>query len=141
MVTSILRAAIRKPNTEGLVPSTVGIDLVHTLGINRSGVTRTAIIRKIMVYNNTGGPVTLQLGTQDFTVPIPLFVQYIPDLLAVNGLDTEWNESEIPATEFSRLALAAALGREGNIYLQALDALGAGVAGVLVTLEVDEIGS
>ena len=55
MVTSILRAAIRKPNTEGLVPSTVGIDLVHTLGINRSGVTRTAIIRKILVYNNTGG--------------------------------------------------------------------------------------
>ena len=141
MLTPVLRAAIRKPNSVGLVTSTVGIDLAHVLGTNRSGVIRTAIIRKILAYNNTGGPVTLQFGTQDFTAPIPLFVQYLPDLLAVNGLDNEWGETDIPATEFSRLTLAGALGREGNIYLRALDALGAGIIGVLITLEVDEIGS
>ena len=130
----VLRASIRKPNSVGLVPATGGNDLVHLLGTNRSGVTRTAIIRKILAYNNTGANVTLQLGTRDFSA-VPLFVQYLPDLLALNGLDSVWEDGEIPAVEFSLLTLPLALGREGNIYLLA------SAAGVLVTLEADELGS
>ena len=136
-----LRASIRKPNSVGIVTTTgtalvPAADLVHTLGTNRSGVTRTAIIRKILAYNNTGGNVLLQFGTRDLAA-VPAFVQYLPDLLALNGLENVWEEGELPAVEFSVLTLPLALGREGNIYVSSLGV----AAGVLVTIEVDELGS
>jgi hypothetical protein len=55
--------------------------------------------------------------------------------VVLNGLDNEWNEDDIPAVEFSRLTLAGALGREGNIYILA------SAAAVLVSFEVAEFGS
>lgn len=128
---TISRASIRKANSVGLVISTAGPDLVHTLGTARSGVLRTAIIRKIMAYNNTGGDVVLQFGTVN---AIPAFVQYLPSLLAVNGLDSEWGEDEIPAVEFSLVNQVGAAFRAGNIWLQSA------AVGVLVIIEVDEFG-
>ena len=130
----MMRISIRKGNSGGLITTTAGNDLVHTLGINRSGVARTAIIRKILAYNNTGGDVTLQFGTRD-SAAVPNFVQYLPDLLALNGLENAWLETEIPAVEFSVNTGALVAGREGNIYLLASAAL------VLVTIEVEEFGA
>jgi len=134
MVMQVLRPAIRKPNSAGLVTTTAGPDLCHILGTNRSGITRTAVIRKIIAYNNTGGPETLQFGTRDLA-GAPAFVQYLPDLWVPNGIESIWNEVDIPAVEFSVLLLLLALGREGNIYVQA------SVANILVSLEVEEFGS
>lgn len=141
MLTPTLRAGIRKPNSAGLVTTTGTLgaptaDLVHTLGTNRSGVRRTAIIRKIVAYNNTGGNVPLQFGTRD-SAAIPNFVQLLPDLLALNGLDNTWDEDEIPAVEFTVNRSLLAAGREGNIYVSSLGA----AAGVVVVLEIEEIGS
>ncbi len=135
MITPTLRASIRKPNSEGLVTATGGNDLMHTLGRNRSGVHRTAIIRKIMAYNNTGANVTIQLGTRDGTAPAPLFVAYLPVLLVLNGMENIWGEEHIPAVEFSVVDLTAADYREGNVYLLASD------AGIEVSLEIEEFGS
>lgn len=137
MTNAIIRPFIRKPGSVGLVTATGAptLDAMHVLGANRSGVRRTAIIRKIMCYNNTGANVTLQFGTRDFTAPVPLFVQMLPDLVALNGLDSQWNEDVIAPVEFSLVLLPTVTGREGNIYLQA------SAANVIVAIEVDEFGS
>lgn len=127
-------ASIRKPNSAGLVVTTAGNDLVHTLGANRSGATRTAIIKKILAYNNTGGNVTLQFGTQDNAVA-PAFVQLLPELVAINGLENVWTEDGIPAVEFSVDTTAGAAGAEGNVYVLA------SAAGVNVRIEVEEYGA
>jgi len=132
MFTPVLRASIRKANTAGLVTATAGPDLLHTLGMNRSGVTRTAIVRKVLAYNNTGANITIQIGTQEAT---PLFVAYLPDLLVINGMENVWGENDIPAVEFSVVNLAGVDFREGNIYLQA------SAVGVVVSLEIEEFGS
>jgi hypothetical protein len=129
-----MRASVRKGNSVGLVTTTGGNDLVHTLGVGLNMVARTAIIRKILAYNNTGGNVTLQFGTLD-AAAMPAFVQYLPDLLALNGLENIWNEVDLPATEFSVDPQALALGRAGNIFVLASAAL------VLITIEVEEFGS
>jgi hypothetical protein len=129
---------IRKANSAGFIISTGGNDLVHTLGTNRSGVRRTAIIRKIMANNLTGVNQTIQFGTQDTTAPVPLFVAYLPPLLVLSGVDSEWTEDEIPAVEFSVVLTVPSVAinnREGNIYLFA------SAAGVMVSIEVDELGS
>lgn len=128
----IFRASIRKANSAGLVTATAGPDLVHTLGIARSAVPRTAIIRKILAYNNTGGNITIQFGTIN---AVPGFVGYLPILLVVNGLESIWTEEDIPAVEFSVVTLAGANFRAGNIYLQA------SAVGVVVSIEVEEFGS
>ena len=129
-----LRPAIRKPNSAGLVTTTAANDLCHTLGINRSGVIRTAVIRKILAYNDTGANETIQFGTLDLAA-VPNFVQYLPDLVCVNGLENIWTEEDIPVVEFSPLVLAGVLGRTGNVYVLAT------AAAILVTLELDEFGS
>jgi hypothetical protein len=130
-------ASIRVANSAGLVTTTAGPDLVHTLGTNRSNVRRSAIIRKILAYNNTGGNVTLQFGSRDGQA-VPVFVAYLPTLLVLNGLDNDWQEVELPAIIFSVVApvpLVAVNVREGNIWVQA------SAVGVLVTLELEEFGS
>jgi hypothetical protein len=128
-------ASIRIQNSAGLVTTTAGNDLVHTLGTNRSGVRRTAIIRKIMAYNNTGGNAVLLFGTRD---TVPNFVQMFPALLALNGMDNEWTEDQIPMVPFTVVTTVPAVAvnnREGNIWLLASAAL------VVVTLEIEEFGS
>jgi hypothetical protein len=128
-----IRPSIRKGNSAGLVTTTAGNDLIHTLSVNRSGVIRSAIIRKILVFNNTGGNVTIQFGTRDASA-VPLFVQYLPDLLALNGLENTWSEDVIPAVEFGFVDRLTINGREGNIYALA------SAANVLISVEVEEFG-
>lgn len=130
-----MRQMLRKGNSVGLITATAGNDLVHILGTGRTNaVRRTAIIRKILAWNNTGGNVTVQFGTRD-SAAAPAFVQYLPDLLVLNGVDNVWNEWDLPAVEFSVVNLALANGREGNIYLLA------SAANVLVSIELDEFGA
>ena len=141
MVTPTLRVGIRKGNSAGLVASTgtalaPAADLLHTLGTNRSGARRSAIIRKIWIYNNTGGNVPVQIGTQD-NAAAPAFVQLLPDLLALNTLENIFEENQIPAVEFTADRAALAAGLEGNIYISSIGA----AAGVVVRLEVEEFGS
>ncbi|MFA5401496.1 MAG: hypothetical protein WC359_13685 [Dehalococcoidia bacterium] len=129
-----MRPIILKPNSEGLVVSTAANDLVHTLGVNRSGVSRTAVIKKVLIYNNTGGNVTVQFGTLDLAA-VPNFVAYLPTLLVLNGMDNAWTEAELPAVEFTPVDLALVNGRTGDIYLLA------SAAGIVVSVEIEEFGS
>lgn len=132
MFTPVFRASIRKANSAGLVTATAGPDLLHTLSTNRSGVTRSAIIRKVLAYNNTGANITIQLGT---ITAVPAFVALLPVLLVINGMENIWQEGELPCVEFSVVNLAGANFRAGNIYLQA------SAVGVVVSIETEEYGS
>lgn len=118
----------------GIVTSTVTPqgDLLHILPLGT-----TCKIVKICAYN-PGAAVNLLFGTKDLTVPVPLFVQLLPDLRALGGLDNEWTELELPAVEFAPLVLPAALGRTGNIWVVAGTVV-APVAGVIITIEVEEL--
>jgi hypothetical protein len=122
---------VRKAGNQGMVTTrlTPLFDPCHLIPLNR-----TARITKIMAYNNTGADVTLQFGTQDATA-VPLFVQLFPDLVAIDTLDNEWLETEIPAVEFALDSRAGVLGRSGNIEVRA------SAAGVLVLIEVEEYGA
>lgn len=127
------RNAIRKAGNAGLVTTTAGNDLLHTLpvAVVPRGA-RTAIITKILAYNNTGGNVTLQIGTLDRTVGGALFVAMLPILVAINTLDNEWLEPDIPAIEFASNTTVGANGRVGDIYVLA------SAAAVTIVIEVAE---
>ena len=130
------RAYVLKVGNAGLVTTTAGNDLLHTLPLATTlaiTAARSAVITKIMAYNNTGGNVTLQIGTLN-RAAAPAFVQLLPTLVAINGFDNEWMETEIPAVEFMSWPQLTAAGRLGDIYVLA------SVAAVLVLIEVKEIG-
>jgi len=55
---------VRKAGNAGLVTTTGGNDLTHTMPTGRTGK-----IVKILAYNNTGANVTLQFGTLDRATP------------------------------------------------------------------------
>jgi hypothetical protein len=137
MVTEI-RIGIRKPNnspfaTRGLVTSTLaGPDLCHLLP--RFPYNRTARIRKIAWSNNTGFPAFLIFGTVTNVLPVApgTFVPLFPAITAITGFDGELTEPELPDVEFYPDRTALAAGLTGDIYLMA------GLAGVLVRLEVEE---
>lgn len=132
-----MRKGIRIPNSGGLITTTAGPDLVHTLSqYSTAGgnvTVRSAIIRKIMAYNNTGANVTLIFGTRDRT-GAPAFVALMPAFVVINALDNEWEEVNIPAVEFKINRALLAAGREGNIWVQA------SAGAVLLVLELEEIG-
>ncbi len=125
---------ILKPNNIGLVTTTlVAIgNLCHTLPLGR-----TAMIRKIMWYNNTGALETITLGTWDNTPAPALFVPLFPNITCMNTFDGELQAEEIPNVIFELNLTPVALGNgtTGNIYV-----LGS-VAGILVRLEVEEFGA
>ena len=129
------RIAIRKAGNTGLVTTTVVAtgNLCHTLpvAITPRGP-RTAIITKILAYNNTGANVTLQFGTWDRTVAGALFVALLPILVAIDTLDNEWLETGLPPIEFAANTTVGANGRTGNIYVVA------SAAAVTVVIEVAE---
>lgn len=130
------REGIRKAGNAGMVVTTATAngDLLHTMPIGR-----TCRITKIMAYNNTGANLTLLFGTRDRAVA-PALVQLLPDLVAINGLDNEWTEEEIPAIEFAADTSALAAGRLGDIYVVA-GTVAVPVAGVIIVLEVEEYGA
>ena len=122
---------IRKANNQpvaagGLVTTTAGPDLCHTLP-----VARTVKIRKILWSNNTGALETLIFGTQDnAAVWVPLF----PTIACLNGFDNELLEEDIPEVEFVNDRTPAA-GMTGNILVQA------SAVGIIIRLEVEEFNA
>jgi len=130
-----VRKGIIGPNNSpaaarGLVTSTLlGPDLchLHTVG-------RTVRIRKILWYNATGAARNLIFGTVTNIIPVApgTFVPLLPPIVAVNGVHDMITEAELPDVEFIPDRTAGAGGLTGDIYLMA------GVAGVLVRLEVEE---
>ena len=120
---------IRKANNAGLVLTTAGPDLCHTMPV---ATPTTVKIKKIMWYNNTGALENLIFGTQDNVAPagwVPLF----PAIACVNTFDGELTEQELPDIEFVVDTQAGALGQTGDIFVQA------SAAGILIRLEVEEI--
>lgn len=131
MVTpSVNLPGIRQPNNQGLVATAIGgNDLLHTLSTGR-----TARITKIMAWNDSGGNVVLQFGTN---TNVPAFVQLFPDLLALNaGLDNIWMETEIPWLIFAIDTSAGALGVTGDIRVNTNPL----TANIDILLEVEEWG-
>lgn len=122
----------RKANNVGLVTTTVVAtgNLCHTLPAGRS-----ARITKIMAYNPPGPDVTLQFGTWDRNPAGAAFVALMPLFVAINSLDNEWMETEIPAVEWQSNTTPTAAGRTGNIYVVA------SAANVVLVLEIEEIGA
>lgn len=116
-------------NNQGVFTTTAGNDLLHDLPTGRS-----AIITKIHAYNNTGGNRTLQFGTLDRTPGGALFVALLPIFVAIDTLDNQWLETDIPPVEFVNNTTPTAAGRVGDIYVLC------DLAGVVVSLEVVEYG-
>jgi hypothetical protein len=112
-----LKNGLRK--TSGLVAN-VAATTPLTLYILSPG--RTATVRKIHIFNGQGAPVTVQIG-QGLG---GLFVQTLGTFYAINAIDLEVIEEEIPGVEFS-----------ANITMQ-VSAAGAGAAAVTVQVEVEE---
>lgn len=130
MVIPINLPGIRMANNAGLVATLIGgDDLLHTLSVGR-----TARITKIMAWNDTGGPVDIQLGTDDNT---PAFVQLFPDLRVLNNIDNEWLEEEIPWVIFALDTRAGALGATGDIRVNTNPL----TANIDIILEVEEYGA
>ena len=121
---------IRKENNAGLVTTTAGPDLCHTMPVANP---TTVKIRKIMWSNNTGANQTLIFGTQDNLAPAG-WVPLLPTITCINGFDGELTEEELPEVEFiiDRRAAVATPGMTGDIFVQA------SAAGILVRLEVEE---
>jgi len=132
------RIGIRKAGNAGLVTTTGGNDLLHTQAlVTVQAVTfpaRSFIIRKIMWYNNTGANVTLAIGTLDGT---PAFVQLLPTIYSLNTFDNALTEAELPGVEFIAAAPTEVVGLRfnGNAYVLA------SAAGVLIAIEVEELGA
>lgn len=148
MVTGLpYKTGIRKAGNAGLVTTTAPApphpgDLCHTMPtttISGAVVPRTGRIVKIVAYNNTGANVTLLFGTND-RAAVPAFVQLLPDLVAINGLENIWLEEDIPAVEWASDTSLLAAGRTGDIYVVA-GTVAVPVAGVLVSIEVEEYGA
>ena len=115
---------VRMANNQGVFTLTGGNDLIHDLSAGAK-----AVIRKILCYNNTGANITLQFGTLNAT---PAFVALMPIFVAINTIDNEWLETEIPYFEFELNTSAGVAYRLGDIYCLAS---GAGV----LSLEVEEL--
>ena len=122
----LLPEGIKKANNAGLVTTTAGPDLCHTLPVGRH-----VKIRKIMWENNTGAPETLIFGTQDNA---GVWVPELPPIHCLNGFDGELQEAEIPAVVFNNDRTAAA-GTTGDILVQA-----SGI-NLQVRIEVEEFGA
>lgn len=129
-----LRVGILKSNNQpvaarGLVTTTAGPDLCHTLPMGR-----TAIIRKVMWYNLNAVNVTLIFGTQDNVAPAG-WVPLLPTIIAIAGLDDWYEETHLPEVEFVNDRTAGAAGMTGNILVQA------SAINVMIRLTIEEFGT
>lgn len=127
---------VRKAGNAGLVTATGGgagfEDLLHTLPVLATH-TRSARIVKIMVYHALGGPIPLLFGTMNRNPAGAAFVQLLPTLTAISGIENVWLETELPDIEFQSDRTATAAGRTGDIYVQ-----DASAGGALISIVVDE---
>jgi len=80
---------------------------------------RTAVIRKLQCYNGAGANGILQIGTG----LAPAFVQAMPSIAIINGMDLEIREEDLPELEFT-----------ATITVQS----SVGAANVQILLEVEE---
>jgi hypothetical protein len=117
-------ALLERDGNAGLVTTTAGPDLLHTLPTGRS-----LRVTKVMVFNNTGANVTIQLGT---LTNAGAFVGLLPSMLCINTMENVWNKIDLPSVEFVVNSLAGALGRTGSVYVQAT------AVGAIVSIEVEE---
>jgi len=102
------------------------------------GLGRRAVIRKIRFHNRTGGNGVLRIG---YTTLAAAFVQVLPDITMLNGLDDAWDEEHIPIggnyPEGFAADTTAGTGTLGDIIIRS-DVGGAIPNDVQVTLEVEE---
>jgi len=134
-----MREGLVKAGNAGLVTTTGGNDLCHTMPTRAAAGPRTAKITKILAYNNVGGLVTLTFGTLNRNPAGAAFVALMPALAVLNGLENIWTEQDLPAVEFRSDETLTVAGRTGDIYVLAAGAA-AGV-GVTVQIEVEETGA
>jgi len=122
MATASLKPAkgIRKvsPIVAVAVPATPELLYQRTAGGQNP---RTVILRKVMIYNNTGANAVIQIG-----VGLAPLVPIIPNLYSINLFDNEWTEDDLPVDD---------VGVDADLTVQA------SVAGVQVQCEVEEVGS
>ena len=83
---------------------------------------RTVILRKVMIYNNTGANAVIDIGTGLAAA----FANIIPSLYSINLFDNEWTEDDLPVDE---------VGEDADLTVQS------SVLGVQVQVEVEEISS
>lgn len=101
-----------------------------------------AIIRKIVWMNRTGGPGFLRIGYNDRTPAPggPNFVQVLPDIMMVAGIDGELQEDDLPicgnSIEGFVVDTTAITGTTGDIMAEATVGA-AGLNSVQVQVEVE----
>jgi hypothetical protein len=83
---------------------------------------RTVILRKVMIYNNTGANAVVEIGTGLGGA----FADIIPPLYSINLFDNEWTEDDLPVDE---------VGVSADLTVQS------SVLGVQVQVEIEEVGS
>ena len=109
---------------------------LHTLSTGKR-----AVIRKLRWCNRTGANVNIWIGYGDLTVAASVFRQTMPDILAVNGVDGELTEEQIPLNGNMPQGFAAdttaITGSNGNILAEASNAA-ADPADVQIIAEVEE---
>lgn len=81
---------------------------------------RTVIVRKVMVYNNTGANVVIDIGTGLGGA----FARIMPSLYSITLFDNEWTEDDLPEVEVG-----------ADITVQS------SVLGVQIQVEVEELGA
>jgi len=122
---------VLKSSNAGMVTVNAAVTtfVLHTMP---TVIPSTAKIRKILAYNNTGGNALLQLGYLSLAA---VFVQTIPDLLCLAGIENIWNEIDIPNYEF-RPDTTLVTGTLGDIVCQVPVVI---ANAVVVLLEVEEL--
>ena len=63
------------------------------------GVGRTVIIRKIIIWNGQAANAIVSIGINVFPAAI---ANIIPNILAIVGFDSEWQEDMIPEVEINQ---------------------------------------
>ena len=114
------RYGIRKQNpVPGVSPVTGAAAALYNITPGR-----TAVIKRIAWQNNCGGNSNLSIG-QGLAAA---FAAVLPPIVTLNGLDGQLNEWDIPNIEIQYTVALPAITFEST------------VAGVIVTIEVEEIG-
>lgn len=122
-------------------PGASNASTLHTLSPGRVGT--RALIRKIMWINRTLNDTFLRIGYENLVAAPggPNFIQVLPDILMVSGVDGEMVEDDIPicgnGPEGFQADTTALTGSTGAIMAESV-AAGAVPNDVQVRIEVEE---